>query len=845
MAHVATSAEDARHPPPIPPSPTLSNPDMILPFDGNERESSTPSPPFNLPSLSHLQSFYGPRTASTDFAGDSTRNGTYAPVYRPQKKGFPRHTWLHEGHEASRRLSDIGEEDTPSPASYLGGFSKNAHVVTSSPVPYRVAEDNENKDAGAWSSSSSSTISATSETSSEGTKGRAQGQSVVSQEVDSMNNDQLRQTIRAIETGTNGDPSRLSVVSTTEEGSPADELSSVILSSEAERILENAKKRLTLMEGNLTRARSSVRVSPSLPTSPTPSGNQPLGLGQPVGGLYQSISRADRRVSTLRPRATYSASQDSSNNRHSRVYSETTLPSTSLSSLPPASPSLSRSMSALGSSTASNFNNDDRSFQYAPNRAYLTHRASINSLQPASQEQKPSDTPHGLGISTPEENDQLSTVDEFDSSYQTYDPPSRSQSQLQVRDLQDQMKGLHIKISSLKVKTQEDNLRRRSLQSLRTPSPLTAADHWYNNPLETRDHSNLNPGRGHTPDYARERRSNESNRERDHARYGQETVGANGTARPSGQHHAPPASRAHQPAEEDDNQSVIESLYEDAQEGEYDTDGSSGSEIDREALDEILREPLDDDLQDPLGSFPPVPVNQDSRPHEEREDAFDYEHFILHSALGNYTQNRMRRKSEVSTSSVETTRPAQDSQPPRHARTNSDASVSTMATFATATEGDPDDFENVLYWDRRFNAELLAHPQYAEEENGDESENMGTPRANRQRDSNEYWPAESLTTPQRSESTTTGSATPTALASTLVSTVRAAASPHPNSENSNMGLNNDDTRLLEHLFQSLGDVCMDLQTITTSADPDPKHVRLLRWRLDAARRVLDGELDTD
>lgn len=362
-------------------------------------------------------------------------------------------------------------------------------------------------------------------------------------------------------------------------------------------------------------------------------------------------------------------------------------------------------MSALGSSTASNFNNDERSFQYAPNRAYLTHRASINSLQPNSQEQKSPNTTRGLGISTAEENDQLSTVDEFDSSYQTYDPPSRSQSQLQVRDLQDQMKGLHIKISSLKVKAQEDNLRRRSLQSLRTPSPLTAADHWYNNPLETRDHhSHLNPGRGQTPDYPRERRSNESNRERDLARYGQETVGINGNTRSGGRHQAAPASRAHQPSEDDDNQSVIESLYEDAQEGEYDTDGSSGSEIDREALDEILREPLDDDLQDPLGSFPSVPANQDSRPHEEREDAFDYEHFILHSALGNYTQNRMRRKSEVSTSSVETTRPSQDRQPVRHSRTNSDASVSTMATFATATEGDPDDFDNVMYWDRRFNA---------------------------------------------------------------------------------------------------------------------------------------------
>lgn len=36
---------------------------------------------------------------------------------------------------------------------------------------------------------------------------------------------------------------------------------------------------------------------------------------------------------------------------------------------------------------------------------------------------------------------------------------------------------------------------------------------------------------------------------------------------------------------------------------------------------------------------------------------------------------------------------------------------------------------------------------------------------------------------------------------------------------------------------------MDLQSITTGPEPDEKAVRVLRRRLDAARRVLDGELD--
>jgi hypothetical protein len=145
-------------------------------------------------------------------------------------------------------------------------------------------------------------------------------------------------------------------------------------------------------------------------------------------------------------------------------------------------------------------------------------------------------------------------------------------------------------------------------------------------------------------------------------------------------------------AYDDGRQSVAESLYEDAEEGDFE-DG----DIDREALDEILREPLDEDLES-LDEFPGV----DTRPHEEREDAFDYEHFILHSALGNYSR-QVRRPSQSSRGSVETTRPGRSV---RHSRTNSAMSVSTVATFATATEGEiPEEEEedDLLYWDRKFN----------------------------------------------------------------------------------------------------------------------------------------------
>lgn len=443
------------------------------------------------------------------------------------------------------------------------------------------------------------------------------------------------------------------------------------------------------MEGNLNRARSSVRLTPS-PSPSSPGYIQPLAPHQP-GGLYRSISH--RKGSALR-RQSLLQSQDASSNRHSRVQSETNFPpETNLST---DTKRVSRSVSAMGSSSATNFNNDERTFHYEPTRPYLTHRASISSIRHPSLEEgrspdpgqsplaeeptenSPGDSPKGLGISA--DDDTKSNDGSFSPVYSSYGPPSRAQSQLQVRDLQYQLKGLHIKISSLKVRNQEDNLRRRSLQSLRTPSPLSATEPWYPNALELRASSAL---------YIRDMQSPTVSGQTVHHRGRQDIEQAcdSPLERPMGTHN--PSGWLEDTEYDDRRRSVAESSYEDAEEGEFE-DG----DIDREALDEILREPLDEDLED----FPP-----EGLPHEEREDAFDYEHFILHSALGNYTR-QLRSATTTSRDSTETTRPSQSEQ---HPRTDSAMSDSTVATFATATEGEgedlTDDEDDLLYWDRRFN----------------------------------------------------------------------------------------------------------------------------------------------
>lgn len=439
------------------------------------------------------------------------------------------------------------------------------------------------------------------------------------------------------------------------------------------------------MEGNLNRARTAVRLSPSPSLS---ANNSPIGPHKPVGGLYQSISRTGR-ASALRRQS--SNSKDYLTNRHSRVHSDMQFPS---DDSPQGDKRMSRSVSAMGASSATNFHKDERSFQYGPTRSYLTHRSSsISDKGPPSIKE---DTPKLVTSPLPVESpiledysplDSPADPDQSSSSYSGSGPPSRAQSQLQVRDLQYQMKGLHIKISSLKVKNQEDNMRRRSIQSLRTPSPLTTADPWYSNGLEIRDgRSSRSSGsrRVSSSEYVRETRaSNESVRLKNQ----------NSTQGLQKSDSLIDPRRVSQYEFDGGHQSTM-STYEDAEEGDY----FDQEDIDRDVLDEILREPLDEDLQ-ALEDECMV----DSRPHEEREDAFDYEHFILHSALGNYSRQKANRQSVSSRRSVETFRPTPSQA--RLSRTNSAMSISTVDTFATANEGDTeeDDIGGVLYWDRRFN----------------------------------------------------------------------------------------------------------------------------------------------
>ena len=288
---------------------------------------------------------------------------------------------------------------------------------------------------------------------------------------------------------------------------------------------------------------------------------------------------------------------------------------------------------------------------------------------------------------------------------------ARSRSAVPIREVRDQMEDLKGRISSLQRRAKEDHLKRRSQQSLRAPSPSGSAEQWYRS-TDTYNEDGWSTSAG----VGRSERSNSL----------AESVVSGADV---GLATAPSSDAGHvaDPQEESPGSrfpSVGEGISaSDATVEGFDTTGDGASSAERQqdtaALDAddaaTQGSPewhaANDELEEP--DYPTVTGER----HEDRADAFDYEHFFLHSGMGNYSAGEfMRRDSYASVNSVdstETARPGDDSPRPTRSRveaeTNAQAeqaamqarllernvsadSVATMASFATAREGrDGDD----------------------------------------------------------------------------------------------------------------------------------------------------------
>lgn len=706
-----------------PPSPALTNPDMILPY--RPLETSSPVPLASSPIL-----LASPPPARPDSAVSLSSPDIEAPVelgvattIRVSSRTVPPIDTAYHGYEHGAPLSDIGEEETPiSRKSRMIDSMAYSDPPSPTPLSRRLSTHSSSStgsELGDWENFDTSRIM----------NGR------LAADVAKVQDEKIE----------DADSKRNSVIGISTE----DEMS--LLNERAEKILAQARKRLTTMEDNLSKARHSILLSPR--SSPNMS-----ELHQPAGGLYRSISLAG--ASSRKPRTLHHVAR--SNSTHSRSGSETNIPSglKRLSMIPEA-----RSASALeygirqespqqahsspltrlgGVSPVSN-----RSFN-SPLRA-LKEEQSTPSTSKTSPE---SSGPRGLGINT------LAAISREDLSILSSSPSTaiaRSPSQMSIRstkEIREQMTDLRSRISDLKEKAHADSLKRRSLQSLRTPSPFTNAqtpEQWYAGAPEYKEAGsplNTNAGMGWSPSQHKksieievtpvtppaqkflniEQPATNDSRLLSEARTDKNTPSLHKSV------------NVLSPAVDESGSVVQESLYEDAAQEFDEEEPIAASDEEQIYLNEVLEE----SLQEIEPEVPEVPDHlltseQGAERHEDRYDAFDYENMFLHSALGNYTGTGTRSESpsESDNSSVSTTRVDQNTPTPedqedeeqteerdagessgtptpvvehfsrplvrphpttylqappkpwmKAARSNSMDSVSTVATFATATEGD-------------------------------------------------------------------------------------------------------------------------------------------------------------
>lgn len=258
----------------------------------------------------------------------------------------------------------------------------------------------------------------------------------------------------------------------------------------------------------------------------------------------------------------------------------------------------------------------------------------------------------------------------------------RSASTAQMRDIKEQMNELKGRLSTLRDQARADTMKRRSLQSLRTPSPFTHAqvDQWYAAPKNASDISPVHE------DSAEQRSiENTSGTEDNDMRDGtlshddiddssseSQYTEVNEEAPQTELHPAQSRAHLHQGISLNVQDDVQEDVDEDmkTEDGFQDDETSSYVDTSSESGESYYHDSVQNQVS-----------------HEDREDAFDYEHFFLHSAMGSMSQRKLRRDSDDEYSSDDSTETTVGPTPPNRRRRGSTVSTSTMESFATATEG--------------------------------------------------------------------------------------------------------------------------------------------------------------
>ncbi|KIL94950.1 hypothetical protein FAVG1_01881 [Fusarium avenaceum] len=667
---------------PVPGSPTLTNPDMILPdYDCDvslDGRSQSPLRIWNNPQTTDMR-FHLPSTQNQFIAGPITPS---TPII------YGNGTMLSDIGEVTEVESVVGKGRR---GSHLSVYSNEDHVLGSSPTMgiSRIKSRSQILQRERKSSiDSNSTITS---------QGRAAtfGDFDDSASVDDVHfqgDDEESMASSYVEGTATQEPMHVLVHRAQE--TVEQRYSTSSLGERAEQILANAKQRLTKMEGNLSRARSSLYTPMSDGSTPSPP------IVRPATSLRESTT------------------QDSAQG-HSRNTSENNLQN----ALPsPGFPQ--RSASALGAAggyrqpLTSSRSADTLGIGYGAS----SYRSPTGVLDPTLETL--SEDEGGANGDSRRSSYHFNQLSPSFGSMTDTDMP-RSASVAQVRDLKHQMKDLKGKISNLKEQARADSLKRRSLQSLRTPSPFTHA-RWDQGFPESRKSQDTTPetspflppwkqeSQDKTNDQISPKHDTNDAPELEQTKAADdEYVDAEYEHTPSGPEMSGDAiihddvvfpRLAAEPdlgdkldAQDDDD------MIDDGEtwEGDLEQDGEEVKQVEQQhnLQNGGHANDMDDDDDDEFVDFESesgessyhdafqVPVS-----HEDREDAFDYEHFFLHSAMGSMSQHRRDSWSSVcSGDSVETTRgpvpaPATDFDSDHERRPSVDT-MSSFSSFTTATEG--------------------------------------------------------------------------------------------------------------------------------------------------------------
>lgn len=469
-----------------------------------------------------------------------------------------------------------------------------------------------------------------------------------------------------------------------------------------------------------------------------------------------------------------------------------------------------------------------------------------------------------------------------------------------MRDLRDQMLDLKGKISNLKQKAREDGLRRRSLQSLRTPSPFTAAEQWHNGTsVNSSAHQNAVTESINTADSTRVEEADETNEyslEPDHS-------GIHGPGLDH-QYESEDGENDCRPHVTKKELDTIHSLQQDSPDSCLIFRNSvDGERKLPKATCRVIEEPkmsdpyngddcpegrhLNDDQDARIQNIQPdarlqethhhMTISLVDERHEDRPDAFDYEHFFLHSGIGFESKAEISRTSSHSSMySEETTKAAHNAIEEQstndecsectssegipassecrsniHLRQNSGGSISTVATFATATEGrEMEDESGEDGWILRRQMTSNWPPKNPPKESlkrnrRDVHRVPGMKQAHEVRLATDIKQPPGTTYPVRSSSLTPPTqfsfhASPSSSLE-LLPTLSASTPAQEGIPATTLQLRNGDKDLVERLIRSLFNVCVQLHT--GSIEGEKYDNKLWRRRLDAARRVLDGDIN--